>query len=173
VDIPKKIKYKPRKLISMADFITAARSPVVRNKYRQDTVEYIPELEMPSRFAKQLLTISKTAHFLGANAQRIVKRVALGSLPRVRYHLLKAVYDRDFLRARDLETHNIVPVSTRVMRRTLQDLALLGILDEGRERGRGRRGAPALVYSIKPEWASSFRVLFNSKWMNDPEPTEE
>jgi hypothetical protein len=74
-------------LAVVADFVTRARSGVVREGYRRD-LQYTPEPESPTRFAKVLLSLARgiaVAHdstAVTARELRLVCRVALDCLRR-------------------------------------------------------------------------------------------
>lgn len=130
------------KLATVADFITRARSPVARDGYRRE-LEYAPEPEAPTRFAKVLASLAQgialafdhsevTAHEL-----RLVLRVALDCLPilrrRVISALAKAAITDKYGRLETSAVAGAVEFSMSAIRRTLEDLQALRVV--ARERG--------------------------------------
>jgi energy-coupling factor transporter ATP-binding protein EcfA2 len=157
-------------LAIISDFCSAARSPVVRNKYRQDTVEAPPELEYGTRLSKQLLKIGKNVAWLGGNYQRSVKRIALSSIPIVRKQILEAVYKYEHRTVAQLMED--IQVSERVIRQECENLNHLGVLermiisDEN-----GKKGRMPHSYLCAPPFLPGMAATMSDKWMglNDSE----
>jgi energy-coupling factor transporter ATP-binding protein EcfA2 len=157
-------------LAIMSDFCSAARSPVVRNKYRQDTVEAPPELEYGTRLSKQLLKIGKNVFYLGGNYQRAVKRIALSSLPIVRRQILDAIYKYEDRTIAQLEEG--IQVSERVIRQECENLTHLGVLERKIVADvQGKKGRQPYSYLCTPMFLPGMASLMSDKWMglNDSE----
>jgi hypothetical protein len=149
------------RLVRLADFVTRARSGVVRDGYRRE-LEYAPEPEMPARFVKQLFELLRgVALVLGheeATEQDMdrVARVALDSIPAVRRVVLRAVADMtDVTDA--LNTTKVVQAvqyASATVRRALEDLQALGIMAVEK----GGPGKPD-VWHPQPEWREALSIL--------------
>jgi energy-coupling factor transporter ATP-binding protein EcfA2 len=159
----------------IASFASAARSPVIRNKYRNDSVEAPPEVEYGARLAKQLLKLGKILFWMGENYQRVIKRFALSSIPTVRLQILKQVHDRKFCNIAQLKEK--VNVSDRIVRQEADNLHYLGILDRMHQGGSAeevedlgkKRGKPKYLFSVNGDHAKGLSVMMGNKWM---EPTD-
>lgn len=164
VRIPSGLKPNLKGVHRMADLTAMARSPVIRNIYRMNEVEVMPEPEYGSRIASALVTVGTACQFIGANPQRIIKRIARDTIPRQRFCVLEHVYERQHCKVSDIVGK--VALCETAIRRALEDLQLLGVLKQARV-SIGRRGRPLFVYSINPKQARSFELLFGDKWMED------
>src|SRR5213076_1704531 len=84
------------RIASVADFVTRARSGVQRDGYKRE-LEYAPEPEAPTRFAKVLLSLAVgiacayDAPTVTDRELRLVLRVALDSLPVIRRRAIEAL----------------------------------------------------------------------------------
>src|SRR5262249_58128390 len=84
------------RLATVADFVTRARSGVQRDRWRRD-LDYAPEPEAPTRFAKVLLALASglaVAHDSPAvtpHELRLVLRVAVDCLPLIRHRVIAAL----------------------------------------------------------------------------------
>jgi predicted transcriptional regulator len=154
----------------MAHFAATARTPIVRNKYRQDTIEAPPELEYGTRLGKQLYKIGKMMFWLGANHQRIAKRVALSSIPVVRLQVLREIHNHNFCTIKQL--CNNIRVSERIIRQECDNLYYIGMLDRrivGRYDENTSRGRPPYGYSCHVDYIKSMGIMMSDKWMGPNE----
>jgi hypothetical protein len=81
-------------LLSLADLVTRARTATERDQ--SGTPLYAHALEMPTRFAKQLVQLVRGGMAVGmprADAVAIATRCAADSMPPLRLHVLTAVID--------------------------------------------------------------------------------
>ena len=141
VQIPEEID---QKLIALSCFIAQARTGVSREQYHQ-TIKSLPEAEGPARLVKQLWLLGAglaTIHekdTLDESDYRIVKRVAINSMPRHRCQVLRTMWDAEVMGS-NWETSrsigNLVSLPTETAKRYLEDLWLCHLLNrkiEGQE----------------------------------------
>jgi hypothetical protein len=123
------------RFIHIADFVTRCRSGVVRDGYRRE-LEYAPEPEMPTRFAKQLFELLRGIALVMGHQEAMdedadrVARVALDCIPAVRRLVLRKIAEAD--QDAYLKTTTIAQqaqFSTVTVRRALEDLQALGVLE--------------------------------------------
>ena len=85
------------RLVSLADFVTLARSPVERDAYSTREIELVPDAEAPARFAVMLASLLEGLRVIGLEdepAWPLVTKVALDSMPAQRRKVHRAP-DRD------------------------------------------------------------------------------
>ncbi|MFL5760323.1 MAG: hypothetical protein ACJ8F2_01245 [Xanthobacteraceae bacterium] len=151
-------------LATVADFVTRARSGVIRDGFRRE-LEYAPEPEAPTRFAKVLRGLAcgiALAHDRGDVTTEdlgYVLRVALDSLPDVRRRVIKALVEQTVVDAGagELATSTIVGMtqfSSATIRRTLEDLQALRVVHVEKH-GPGK----ADTWTIDEEWRDVFTEL--------------
>ncbi len=121
------------RLANLTAFVTRARAGVIRDSYRTDEVLIEPAPEGTPRL---VLMLSQLVHGLVAlrgtdklavEDYRIVERVAFASIPEPTGKILTAVYDHGARTVSDVEEH--VKVSKSTIRRRLEDLSLVGLID--------------------------------------------
>jgi hypothetical protein len=151
--------------VAVADFTTRARSGVVRDGYKR-SLEYAPEPEAPTRFAKVLLSEARgiaLAYDSEAVTQReigLVLRLALDCLPVIRRRVIeilaRAAHDGSEETSRSLnEIASALPdCSQSYVRRTLDDLCALQILS----RTQGGKGLPDR-WELRSRWVPVFDTL--------------
>ena len=114
-------------LVGLADLVTRARTPVERDY--QGNPAWAHALEMPTRFAKQLVQIARGGLLLGLDretAMRVAARCCHDTMPPLRRMVLADVADHP-----DSFTSNVVgrvQVPRNTADRTLMELQLLGLL---------------------------------------------
>jgi hypothetical protein len=154
-----------KKLATAADFVTRARSGVVRDGYRRE-LEYAPEPEAPTRFAKVLLSlasgiaVARDSDVLGDDELRLVLRVALDCLPVIRRQVIAALVTGPV----DIPTGDepvstsalagVAKVSTVAIRRALEDLQALGVV-ACHKGGSGRADS----WTLDAKWSGIFTLL--------------
>jgi hypothetical protein len=159
-------------LATVADFITRARSGVVRDGYRRE-LEYAPEPEAPTRFAKVLLSLASgiaLAHDsdrITRRELRIVLRVALDCLPLIRQRVIAALVRGAITETGGgtLSTSAIsgaAQFSTATIRRALEDLQALGLV-VGHKPGEGK----ADRWELGGRWVDVFRTLTDASARRD------
>ena len=131
------------RLAALADFVSRARSGVVRDRFSRD-VTLAPEPEAPARLAKQLAALGVGRAMLRAATEvepadyTFIYRVALDCLPQVRLQVvevLELIPPEDYLTTSQVAAHITYPTTTA--RRTLEDLAALGIVTIRKAEARG------------------------------------
>ena len=125
-------------LAFVADLITRARSGVYRDSYTRE-LEYAPEAEAPTRFAKALMSLAcgiamaYDQTVVGGEALRLVLRVALDCLPAIRRRVMTALVREAITpdsggTLSTLEVAGSVQFSTTAIRRALEDLQALDVV---------------------------------------------
>jgi hypothetical protein len=151
------------RIAAVADFVTRARSGVQRDRSKRE-LEYAPEPEAPTRFAKVLLALAGGVALaydsptIGARELRLVLRVAVDCLPLIRHRVIAALAQTSIEAEGDaLSTGHVAGAaqfSTTAIRRTLEDLQALAVITCVK----GGTGKPDL-WTLAPEWAEIFRSL--------------
>ena len=129
------------RVATVADFVTRARSGVQRDGFRRE-LEYAPEPEAPTRFAKVLLSLASgialaydspeiTGRELG-----LVLRVALDCLPLIRHRVIAALVEETITADADGR------LSTSAIAGTAQLLGYRSPARLGGPAGARRRGLP-------------------------------
>lgn len=114
-------------LLSLADLVTRARTAVERD-FQGDPV-FAHALEMPTRYAKQLVQLVRGGLVLGMtreDAMSAAKRCGGDSMPPLRIDVLGDVAAHPWSRTADVVKRLQLPRKT--VDRTLQELHLLGLL---------------------------------------------
>jgi hypothetical protein len=140
--------------IRVADLVTLARSPVIRNRKGEMVAVLAPE--MPGRFVKGMAGLWAGLTSLGADvptARRVVLRVAFDSIPRQRRTMLDILAEKgDWSESRPIGLASRLPTSTA--RRSLEDLHAHGLVD--REHGGGNKGDRwCLVDRYRDTWTEA------------------
>jgi hypothetical protein len=129
-----------RRLIALAVLTVRARSPVVRDAYKDREIELVPEAEAPGRLVVQLGLLLAALRLIGLDdgtAWSIVSKVAMDSMPTLRRQVLELlVTGKDGLPTPSVAVALDVPTTT--CRRVLQDLTAHQVL----QRITGDPGAP-------------------------------
>jgi hypothetical protein len=122
------------RIIDLAEILSVCRTYVYRDK--NDEMPCLPQAEMASRVAKQLLRLGMSVALVrgrrdvGEDEFRAMRRVAFDSLPTNRRLLLGALYEN---RGGDEPLETFTRVASRIakttVRRELENLAELGAVD--------------------------------------------
>jgi hypothetical protein len=131
-DLPVLSTQRSETITELADLTTRARSAVERDG-RSRELDYVPEPEMPARFARQLLSLARGValvkghrHVTGED-MACVRRVALDSIPTARRRVLRELAGERFISASKLLGRT--GFSESLVRRALEDLHALGVVD--------------------------------------------
>jgi len=125
-----------QRVAAVADVVTRARSPVVRDGYRRE-IEHVPEPESPARLARQLhallqgIVLVRGRDSATEDDVRLVARVARDCIPGLRWLALKTVYDTPSDISEKVTTTAIaqrVQQATATVRRAMEDLQALGLV---------------------------------------------
>lgn len=154
-------------LAPMAQFAATARTPVVRNKFRRDAVEIPPEVEYGTRLAKQLYKLGKVVAWNGGNHQRVVKRLALSSIPIVRQSILQHIHRTSF--ATTTQLSNSIRADDQYILMEADNLTFVGILNRSATSKITNQFGTFNVYtySISPTYAPGLELMMGPKWMGD------
>jgi hypothetical protein len=115
-------------LLGLADLVTRARTPVERDY--QGSPAFAHALEMPTRFAKQLVQLARGGLLLGLDhdtALGVAARCCHDTMPPLRRIVLADVASHPDSFTPDVAERVQIPRST--VDRTLQELQLLGLLE--------------------------------------------
>jgi len=120
----------------LATFCVKARSGIIRDGYSSREIDLIPETELPTRLAKQLITLLSALYLVGSNSSEedyeLIWKVAMDSLPQKR----RLVLERLIKETGQLETAQIatkIGYPTNTTRRILEDLHGLKLVDREHE----------------------------------------
>lgn len=123
----------------LASFCVRARSGIIRDGYSSREIELIPDTELPTRLAKQLITLIAAFSLIG-NAMpeedyELIYKIGLDTLPQKRRRALETL-----IQATDeIETADVameIGYPTNTTRRILEDLHGLGLVKRQHE-GKG------------------------------------
>jgi len=119
------------RLITLADLATRCRSAVVRESWRRDVIEQVPQPEETPRLLTALGQISGALSIIGATDAerwRLLVKCALDGMHSLRRKVLDVLVaaDCDLATATVAGRCRLPPTSTR---RHLEDLTALGVLD--------------------------------------------
>ncbi len=119
---------------AIADVLTHARTPVVRNRFDK-TVEYLPALEAPARAAKELLKLGKALAALygqkeiGSEELQVLAQIGADSIPSARARILALLLGQP---SDAVVTAKVAGATlglpTVTTSRLFEDLAVLGIV---------------------------------------------
>ncbi len=125
------------RLVDLADLVSRARSPVIRDSYRRE-IELVPESEAPGRIIGALARILTGLRLIGVDegeAWRLTVKTGLDSMPAARLQTLEFLLDHDEATTTNVATELGLPNPTT--HRTLDDLAAHGVL-ERESQGQGK-----------------------------------
>jgi hypothetical protein len=147
-----------RRLVELAVFVVAARSPVERDGYSHDVV-VMPSPEAPGRLVGSLGALLAGVEAVGADTEtawRIVTKTAWDCVPDLRQRLLLALHDESEQKRAALVEATAIPDST--CRRTLEDLALLELVEASKA---GKHNTAAWQYRLTDD--------VNARWPTSPD----
>lgn len=126
-----------KKLISLACFVAQGRTGISRDRMHK-TVEYIPEAEGPARLTKQLWVLGagiatvQGKDELDDGVYRVLKRIAMNSLPKHRQIILKTMWETTIMSSIWEPTKAIgklINAPTETAKRYCEDLWMLNLLN--------------------------------------------
>lgn len=123
----------------LATFCVRARSGIIRDGYSSREIELIPDTELPTRLAKQLITLASAFSLIG-NATpeedyKLIYKIGMDTLPQKRRRALTTLIEAN----EELETADVamgIGYPTNTTRRILEDLHGLGLITRKHE-GKG------------------------------------
>jgi len=125
------------RLVDLADLVSCARSPVVRDSYRRE-IELVPDREAPGRIVGALARILTGLRLIGVDepeAWRITAKTGLDSMPAVRLQAIRFLLEHGEATTTEVATELGLPNPTA--HRTLGDLSAHGVL-ERESQGQGK-----------------------------------
>ena len=136
----------------LAFLVAQCRSQISRDRYTRE-VEHKHDAESPSRIAGQFVRLDAGLEIIGVPAVRryqLIRRSAFGCLPDLRLSLLSLLTKRPVVAGAESgftipELVDATGYGERVIRRTLEDLTLHGVIT-------WQKAAPAYRYRMAPEW---------------------
>jgi len=123
-------------LVAIARVAVRGRSPVERDPSASKEIVQVPEAEVPARLAQALHRLLSGMLLLGCEretAWRIVRHVALSSMPAVRLRALEQLGASAWPRTAALALAMSLPTNTT--NRTLEDLFVHGLVERRVEKG--------------------------------------
>lgn len=129
------------KLAHWATFLATARTPVIRDSYGREIVE-APVVEGPARAVKQLHQLAAARARL--DGRRTIEgadlafatRIAWDSIPLLRARVLASVLKKREVTIKDV-AEDVQRLGATLVRRSLEDLYALGLLDRTKEQADG------------------------------------
>lgn len=137
------------KIIDLADFVTRARTPTVRDFHGK--LVLVHGFEMPMRVFRMLKSLARVLIYLNDGVckpeiEEIITKLAFDSVPKQRWMALKLLAKYDHLTSKGAAQEISYP--TDVMRDWLEDINVLQICD----RTGGDRGVGPDLWVLKPEY---------------------
>jgi DNA-binding MarR family transcriptional regulator len=123
------------RLVTLADFVTIARSPVERDTRNTREIELVPDAEAPGRFVGMLAALLEGLRLIGVDEETrwsLVVKVAFDSMPAQRRQVIELLARRDEA-AKTAEVGTSLGLPTSTAKRTLEDLAAHGILERQKQ----------------------------------------
>lgn len=142
-------------LINLAKLAVRGRSPVDRDYGASRDILNVPEPEAPPRLAQALQRLFTGLLAIGASREdgwRIIRHVAMSSMPAVRRKAIEALDGERWVKTSAASLRIGVPSSTA--QRTLEDLYVLGVM-ERRASGDGEPGAGRAYEWKLADWAGA------------------
>jgi hypothetical protein len=139
-------------IVAVSRYATQGRTGVERDGYSREIV-VLPELEVPTRFAKAVAALASALMAMGyteRDALEVVARVGRDSMPQVRVLVLEQLIGAEPVSTPDLANETDLPVST--LRLVAEDLTAIGLV---RRQGAG----PGLRWSL-----TSDGVTLQRRW---------
>lgn len=146
IEIPQKRIIVPEwvqdRVAYLASFVVKARSGIIRESYHTREIEQIPDPELPTRLAKQLITLF-SALSLMSNGEfteddyNLIYKIGLDCIPQKRKLVIQLLINsKDYLETTEVAVAIGYPTNTT--RRILEDLSGLKVVDR-ESRGQGSR----------------------------------
>jgi Bifunctional DNA primase/polymerase, N-terminal len=151
------------RLVSLADLVSRARSPVVRDNYRRE-VELVPDSEAPGRVVGALARLLTGLRIIGVDdseAWRITVKTGLDSMPAARRRALELLLGRESATTTEIAVVLGLPNSTS--HRVLEDLAAHGAIRR-QSQGPGK----ADLWLIMPWAADRYAEATSSEMSETP-----
>jgi hypothetical protein len=147
------------RLVSLADLVARARSPVVRDSYRRE-IELIPDSEAPGRLVGALARMLTGLRMIGVDepeAWRVTVETGLGSMPAARRRAISRLLSADGT-ASTTDIAVALGLPNPTAHRVLEDLAAHKVIDRISQ-GRGK----ADLWCCRPWTADRYREATSSE----------
>ena len=159
------------RLVSLAQLVARARSPVVRDSYRRE-IELVPDSEAPGRVVGALARLLTGLRMIGAGeteAWRVTVKTGLDSMPAARRHALECLLNLESETTTNIAIRLGLPNPTA--HRVLEDLAAHDVIAR-QSQGQGKPD----LWRIKRHAAALYREATSSEMsehisLNDPDTT--
>jgi hypothetical protein len=139
-------------IVAVSRYATQGRTGVERDGYSRAIV-VVPELEVPTRFAKAVAALASALMAIGyteRDALEVVARVGRDSMPQVRVLMLQQLVDAEPTATPELSNATNLPVSTA--RLVAEDLTAIGLV--------GRTGAGSgLRWALTSDGVNTTKAL--------------
>ena len=129
------------RIIRTASYVARARCEIQRDQYTKE-----PEIPMPevaTRLTRQLcdlaigIAIAREQRYVSGDIQRLVQKTAIDCITLKRLSLLRILFDTHPKWTTSLEVSYKINFSESIVRRWLEDMLLLGLVEQQREPHRG------------------------------------
>jgi hypothetical protein len=150
------------RLVSLAELVARARSPVVRDSYRRE-IELVPDSEAPGRIIGALARLLTGLRMIGCNettAWQVTVKTGLDSMPATRRQTLELLLSQEHKTTTDLATALGLPNPTA--HRVLEDLAAHNVITR-ESQGQGK----ADLWWINPRTVELYRNATSSEMSED------
>lgn len=119
------------RIAHLATFVVKARSGIIRDGYSTREIELIPDSELPTRLAKQLITLASALSFMGTDNPdkdyELIYKIGMDSLPIKRRKIIEILIGKsDYVETSEVAIEIDYPTNTT--RRALEDLSGLGLV---------------------------------------------
>jgi len=134
-------------IVSLALVIARARSTVPRERFGDRMIKYVPEAEVPARLSKQLYLLAGGLALAWGDKEvtervyPILRKVALDTMPSQRAKVITYFWETQVEWVRTKTVARAIRYPTTTTRYILEDLNVLGIVDQRLEGGRDDKGA--------------------------------
>src|SRR3990167_377867 len=148
-ELPEEIS---EEIVGIANFVTLARSPVIRGFDTKNEIVYKPESEMPTRMANQLRTILQSFMVINGGEildidKKIIHKIAFDSISQTRRIVLRGLARFNPNEIETAELATLLGYPTETIKKYVEDLAMLGVVKRIKQ-GKGK----ADLWSLEDEW---------------------
>lgn len=171
-ELPQEVK---EEIISVANFVTMARSGVIREYSFKKEVVFVPAAEMPTR-SVQSFTLLATAFIINNGCKydsedmKIIYKIALDSIPQTNYMVIKEMARGDKRTTTQIATSLGYPTSP--IRMYLENLALLGVCQRIKA-SESEEGGTSDLWTMNPEFVEIVRKYEDIKIIEQEQVAEQ
>ena len=144
------------RLVALAELVSRARSPVVRDSYRRE-IELVPDSEAPGRIVGALARMLTGLRLVGVDeleAWRLTTKTELDSMPAVRLRALRYLLAHGDVETTTTDVATELGLPNPTTHRTLSDLAAHGVVarqSQGQGKPQAKSISPRPSVSPTPE----------------------